>query len=47
MVLPKSNVPLVNLMTNSAIEAANKAIRATLLERPCVTETDGELVEKV
>ena len=41
-VLPKISGPLANVMPNSAIQVANKAIRATLLESPRVTETDGE-----
>ena len=42
-VLPKNDGPLANLMPNSAVEAANKAVRATLLESPRVpTEKDGD-----
>ena len=42
-VLPKTDGPLSTLMPTSAIQAANKAVRATLLdsESPSVTETDG------
>ena len=42
-VLPKTDGPLSTLMPTSAIEAANKAVRDTLLdsETSAVTETDG------
>ena len=42
-VLPKSDGPLANSMPNSAVEAANKGVRATLLESPSVpTKKDGD-----
>ena len=42
-VLPKTDSPLSTLMPTSAIHAANKAVRVTLLdtESPSVTEADG------
>jgi len=44
-VLPKTGGLLVNLTRTSAIQAANKAIHATLLESPpCVTECHKTLL---
>ena len=40
-VLPKIVGPLAKLMPKSLIQTVNKVIQATLLENPCVTETDA------
>ena len=42
-VLPKTDGPLLTLMPTSGIQAANKAVRAMLLdsESPSMTETDS------
>ena len=40
-ILPKISSPLTNMMPNSAIQAANKAIHAMLLESLRMAKIDG------